>query len=317
MRNLIRFTSDVETGVEDLVEAGTSIEEEGATSSTISVLMESLVDVLIAAGQVLIEAAIVGVIGWYVIKAITKWLNGVLERSKMDEGTAGFLSSVVKTALRVLLVVIVIGVLGIPMSSIVAVIGSAGLAIGLALQGALTNFAGGVLILVVKPFKVGDYIIIDSNGDEGTVTSIEVIYTKLLTPDNQSITVPNGTLADSTIINMTNETKRRLDFDMSISLEEDIDRVREVLLKIGNESPYTMMEEERKVIVKSFNESSMTLSLRIWVKSDDYWDAKWELQEKIKKEFDRNEIRIPYNQVDVHMSSGNTVRLKKEKAKKS
>ena len=185
MDRLIKFTSDIDTGVDQLAQAGDVLAQTGVSASALSVWLGKLGDVAVAFALTLLKAVIVAIVGWYIIKVLCKWIKKILLKSKLDDGISGFLSSVLRTILQGLLVIIVIGIMGIPMSSIVALIGSAGLAIGLALQGCLTNFAGGVLILIVKPFKVGDYII-DSNGNEGTVTAVDVIYTKLVTADNQT-----------------------------------------------------------------------------------------------------------------------------------
>lgn len=300
MTDLIRFASDIETGVDQLSQAGEVIAQEGVSASALTQLFEKLGDLAVACGLTLLKAAIVAIIGWYIINIVSKGFKKILLKSRLDDGISGFLSSVFKTIFRGILVIMVIGILGIPMSSIVALIGSAGLAIGLALQGCLTNFAGGVLILVTQPFKVGDYIL-DDQGHEGTVTAIDVIYTKLLTADNRSVTIPNGTLANSTIINTTREQYRRLDFDMSISYDEDIDRVKAVLLDAAKRCGHAVEDRECIAFVKSFDPSSVAVTLRFWVLSEEYWTVKWEMQETLKKYFDLNKISIPYDQLDVHV----------------
>lgn len=300
MNYFIQFASDIETGVEQLAQVQDAISQSGVSASTVSLWLSKLGDLAVALGVTLLKAIIVAVVGWYIIKFISKWIKTILLKSKLDDGISGFLSSVLRTILQILLVIIVIGIMGIPMSSIVALIGSAGLAIGLALQGCLTNFAGGVLILIVKPFKVGDYIK-DGNGIEGTVTAIDIIYTKLVTVDNQSVTIPNGNLANSTVINSTKEPHRRLDFDVSISYDEDIDRVKKVLIEAAQNCTSRLEEQECTAFVRSFDPSAVKITLRFWVKSEDYWSVKWEMQEMIKKIFDENHISIPYDQLDVHV----------------
>ena len=305
MNHFIQFASDLETGVKELEEAGNIIDQAGVSASTVSIWLEKLGDLAIALATTLLQAAIVAVVGWYIIKFLCKWAKKLLLKSRLDDGMSGFLSSVLRTVLQALLVIIVVGIMGIPMSSIVALIGSAGIAIGLALQGCLTNFAGGVLLLIVKPFKVGDYIIIDNNGNEGTVTAIDVIYTKLVTADNRCVTIPNGTLANSTVINTTKEQKRRLDFDVSISYDEDIDRVKEVLMLAAGDCDSRLEDEDCTVFVRSFDPSAVKMTLRFWVKSEDYWPVKWGMQETIKKYFDKNHISIPFDQLDVHVVDKN------------
>lgn len=296
----IMCSSQLETGLEQLTQAGEVIEEAGVSASTVSLWLEQLGDLAIAAALTLLRAVIVAAIGWYLIKFVCKWIRKFLIRANLDDGVSGFLCSVIKAVLTCVLVVIVIGILGIPMSSVVALVGSAGLAIGLALQGCLTNFSGGVLILIVKPFKVGDYII-DDNGNEGTVMAIDIIYTKLLTADNRSVTIPNGTLANCTIINTTKEPVRRLDFSVSISYDENIDRVKAVLLEAAHKSSFVLEDRDCTVFVANFDPSAVKITLRFWVKSEEYWNAKWEMQETIKKYFDENHISMPYDQLDVHV----------------
>ena len=273
----------------------------GAAASTVSVWMEKLGDAAMGLAVTLLQAVVVAVIGWYLIRFVCKWAKKLLMKSRLDDGMSGFLASVLRSVLHGLLVIIVVGIMGIPMSSIVALIGSAGLAIGLALQGCLTNFAGGMLLLIVRPFKIGDYIIIDNNGNEGTVTAIDVIYTKIITADNRSVTIPNGTLANSTVINTTKEEKRRLDFNVSISYDEDIDRVKGVLMDAAGDCEQRLDGEECVAFVRSFDPSAVKMTLRFWVKSEDYWTVKWGMQETIKKHFDKNHISIPFDQLDVHM----------------
>ena len=188
---------------------------------------------------------------------------------------------------------------GVDTTSIVALVGSAGLALGLALQGSLANFAGGVLILLVKPFKVGDYIIQGSL--EGTVSEIQMIYTYLLTPDNRKVVIPNGTLADNSLINVTAEEKRRLDIDVGISYTADLRKAKEVSMGLLEKEERVLTEEERMVVVSELADSAVILKLRFWVKPEDYWSTKWDVTESVKLAFDENGIEIPFNQMDVHI----------------
>lgn len=262
---------------------------------------KQLIDGVVSCGFSLLQAILTAIIGWFVIKLIVRWGKKLLKKTSLEDSIVHFIISIVNAGLKILLVISLIGIMGVPMSSIIAVIGSAGLAIGLALQGCLTNLAGGVLILVVKPFKVGDYII-EAGGNEGTVTAIDIIYTKLLTVDNRSITIPNGTLANSTVINVTKEKIRRLDFTVSIGYNEDIDKTKQVLLDVANQSPYILKEQQCNVFVNNFDPSSVSMVVRFWVDAQNYWDAKWNTQETIKRAFDNNNIKIPYEQLDIHIN---------------
>lgn len=265
-------------------------------------LLGKFQDWIIDSVEKLAIAIVIAVIGWYIVKFIVRGVRKSLQRSKLDASISGFLLSMVNYALKIILFIIVITTLGVEMASIVAVVGSAGLAIGLALQGCLSNFVGGVLILVTKPFVVGDYIT-DANGNEGTVTAIDIIYTSLLTPDNKAVTIPNGGLANNIVTNSTKEKERRIDFNVSIGYSEDVLKVKEILNALGKESPYTLLEREVNVFVNSFDPSGITMTLRLWVKSEQYWEAKWKFQEDIKRTFDAYHIVIPYDKLDVNICS--------------
>lgn len=236
-------------------------------------------------------------------------MKRALQRSAVDEGVCQFLDSAAKIFLYVVLAMAVINQLGVATTSMVAVLGSAGLAVGLALQGSLANFAGGVLILWFKPFKVGDYIIEDTHKNEGTVTEIQIFYTKLLTVDNRTVVIPNGTLANSSLTDVTHQDKRRVDLYVGISYEADTQTAKEILSKIVEEEPARLVEEETMVFVDSLEDSSVRLGLRFWVATHDYWNARWRVTEEIKIKFDENQIEIPYNQLTVSLkSSGNSER---------
>ena len=240
---------------------------------------------------------------WLVGKSLIKWvmklLNKAFVKSNADKTISSFLMSVIKFTLYTILTMIIIERLGIATSSILALLGSAGLAIGLALQGSLSNFAGGVLILIFKPFKVGDYIKEDANGNEGTVQTIELIYTKLLTPDNKTIVIPNGVLANTSLTNVSTQTHRRIDIRMPIGYSDDIDKAKNIMSSIVNASDLVEHSKNKDVFVASLDDSSVGIEIRFWVKTANYWEAKWTLTEKFKKAFDENGIEIPFNKLDV------------------
>ncbi len=238
-------------------------------------------------------------IGSKLIGKLLKLLRRSMTRHELDPGVVSFCISACRIAFYVLLIVIVAQIFGVATSSLVAIVGSAGLAIGLALQGSLANFAGGVLILVMKPFVVGDYIIV---GDvEGTVQKIDVVYTTLITKDNRAAILPNGTLADSNIINATKEDKRRIDIQVGIEYGESIDKVKAVLEDIVESQDARLVDMPVNIVVSDLADSAVTMSVYLWVKPEDYWNVRWGMLEQIKKEFDRNGITIPFNQLDVHV----------------
>lgn len=256
---------------------------------------------LLSGGRSIVFALIVLIVGWWIVNLLSSFLKSALIRSRIDESSTGFINSIAKYLMRILLFVIVISKLGVDMTSVVAILTSAALAVGLALQGSLSNIAGGLLILVMKPFKVGDYID-DGTGHEGIVLSIEMMYTRLQTVDNRVIWIPNGTLANSSITNLTSQSTRKIDFETGIAYDEDIDNVRQVLLSTASASSHVLDETPPEVFVKEFQKSSVLIVLRVSVSSNDYWPARRALQEEIKKAFDKNGISIPYEHLSIDIS---------------
>lgn len=221
-----------------------------------------------------------------------------LEKKHVDPLLESFTVSLLKTIAYITLFFIVVSIIGIKATSLVTVLGTAGIAVGLALQGSLTNLAGGVLILFFKQFSKGDYI---STGSlDGTVDQIHILYTTLITPDNKVIIIPNGQLANGTIINYSKKAERRLDLVISASYDDSTEKVKEVLNKIADEHPAVIQEKGRTVRMGKQNASSLDFNFRVWVKSQDYWDTFYDMNEKIKEEFDKNGIEIPYQKIDIY-----------------
>ena len=247
----------------------------------------------------LIIAIIVLLVGIRVIKLVRRFARRAMKKTNWDEGVKQFFDRLLNLALYFLLIMIILGKFGITASSVIAVIGSVGLSIGLALQGSLSNFAGGVLILLLRPFKVGDYIIEDTHGNEGTVTEIELFYTKLLTIDNKTVVLPNGTLANCSLTNLTQQNKRRVDIVVGISYHADIRKAKHVMEDVIVEEPARLQDEPYNVYVDSLGDSAVMMGVRVWVKTEDYWDVKWRITEKIKYALDENHIEIPFPQVAV------------------
>ena len=219
----------------------------------------------------------------------------------LEIGISRFLVSVAKAFQYGILIFIAAEKIGISSASIIALLGSAGIAIGLALQGTLTNFAGGVLILVTKPFKVGDYII--SQGGEGQVSNIGVVYTTLVSADNRKIVIPNGTLSNEPMTNVTGMGKRRVDISVGISYTADLKKAKEILQRLFEEHPLVLKEEPIQVFVDSLGDSAVLIGGRAWAASENYWECRWNITEAVKLEYDKAGIEIPFNQIDVHMVS--------------
>lgn len=266
----------------------------------VSEFLQELPQKALGLGIRIVLAIVVFFIGVQIIKLLRRILKKSLKRAKADVGVIQFLDSLTKAVLYVVLVFMIASGFGVDAAGIVALLGSAGVAIGLAIQGSLSNFAGGVLILLLKPFKVGDYIKEDNGGNEGTVSEIQLFYTKLTTPDNRVIILPNGTLANTSMTNVTQADERRLDILVGIAYDSDIRKAKEALTGMLQEDDATLKEKEMFVFVDSLADSSIQLGIRCWVKKEDYWEAKWRLTENTKYALDAAKIVIPFPQVDVH-----------------
>lgn len=248
-----------------------------------------------------IVALVIFFIGKKIIKLLIKIIKKSFNRTNLDEGVSRFLASVINIILHILLIILIAGFLGLETTSLAALVGSAGLAIGLSLQGSLANFAGGVLILILKPFTLNDYIV--AEGVEGTVTHIDIFYTRILTVDNKLVVIPNGKLSNAVITNVTNEPVRMIEFSIGIRYEEDIDRVRDILKKLADDNSMVLNDRKADIFVDSFGASAVMIGFRIWVEKENYWRVKWDMQENIKKEFDKCGISIPFDQLDVNIHS--------------
>ncbi len=266
-------------------------------------LLSKLNDLWIDAGLKLIYVIVILFIGSKLIKILVKLIKKSRGFNKLDKSVSSFLISFIKVILNVLLFITIAAVIGIPSTSIITLLGSAGVAIGLALQGGLSNIAGGLIILAFKPFKVGDYI--DTHVDSGTVKSISIFYTTLITPDNKMISIPNGNLANSTTINYSNNDIRRLDINLDVSYNNDIKLVKTTLLEIIKKENRIIKDKDIFVRLTEYKDSSMLFTIRVWVNSVDLFNVKFDLLEQIKHEFDQKKISIPYNQLDVHLDNNN------------
>ena len=256
---------------------------------------------LITFGLKVLAALVAFFVGRLVIRWIRKIVRRSFERSGADKGVEQFVDSLLKYGLYALLVFSLISSLGFDTTSVAAVLASGGVAIGLALQGSLSNFAGGVLILLLKPFVVGDYIIEDSNGKEGTVKEIQIFYTKLSTIDNKTIVIPNGMLTNNSITNATAKDERQLDLRVGISYDADIRQAKSVIENLLIKDECIIKNEQINVFVHELADSAVVLGIRAWVKNEEYWETRWRLLEEIKILLDENGIEIQYPQMAVHM----------------
>ncbi len=235
--------------------------------------------------------------GRIVIRWIQKLVRRSLERSGADKGVEQFVDSFLKFGLYSLLIFSIAAKFGVDTASVAALVASGGVAIGLALQGSLSNFAGGVLILILKPFEVGDYIIEDTNKNEGTVKEIQIFYTKLSTIDNKTIVIPNGMLTNSSLTNATAKDERRLDLKVSISYQADLRKAKALIEELLTTDECVMKDEEINVFVDELADSAVILGARAWVKNEEFWPTRWRLLERIKLTLDEQGIEIPYPQI--------------------
>ena len=263
--------------------------------------IDKYLPVVISFGLRLLLTIILFIVGDRLIKVVRKIVRRSMERTGADVGVIQFMDSLIKLILYFLLVLFLADGIGVDTTSVMALVGSAGLTIGLAFQGSLSNFAGGVLILLIKPFKVGDYIIYTSGNLEGKVTKIEMFYTTLFTVDNKKVVIPNGTLSNSSLINVTAEDKRRIDITVGVSYTANLKLAKEVCLNLLAAQPAVLQDQNNLVVVDDLADSSANLKICCWVTPDDYWSTRWDLIEKIKLAFDENGIEIPFNQLDVNL----------------
>lgn len=261
--------------------------------------MKGWIPGLAAFGYRLFIAALILFIGLRIAKIVRRMLGRTFERMEMEVSLRKFLLSASYAVICGISIFAAADKIGISSASILALLGSAGIALGLALQGSLSNFAGGVLILMMKPFKVGDYIM--CNGNEGSVSAIGLVYTTLNTLDNKQIVMPNGILSNSDLINVTAQERRRLEIKVGIGYRSDLKKAREILHQLFESHPLMLLDEPVISFVDELAESSVIIGARGWVATENYWTVKWELTEKIKLMFDDQGIEIAYNQLDVHI----------------
>ena len=287
------------TAAEEVVETTKNVVEE---MNQFTAYLQENIPNIIGFGVKVLFAILFFLVGRAVIKWIRKIVRHSMERSNADVGVRQFVDSVLKVVLYFILLFSIATKFGVDAASVAALIASGGVAIGLALQGSLSNFAGGVLILLLKPFEVGDYIIEDTNKNEGTVKEIQIFYTKLSTIDNKTIVIPNGILTNNSLTNATAKDERRLDLKVDISYEASIKEAKAVIETILKNDEAVLQDEDINVFVDALGESSVVLGARAWTKNEDFWSAKWRILEEIKEQLDEHHISIPYQQLMVHMA---------------
>lgn len=264
-------------------------------------IYKTLLEFATSFGIKLLGAIIVLVVGIKCTSWLSKWIRRSPKLAKLDVSLRSFLASFVKIVMYIVLVITVAMILGVPATSFITILASCGVAVGLALQGSLSNFAGGLMILFFKPFKVGDYI--EAAGESGTVAEISVVYTELLTVDNRRITVPNGTLTNSVIKNYSSEELRRVDLAFNVAYDSNDAKVKNIINDIIEAHPKALKDPEPFVRITAQSDNALVYTVRVWCKNADYWAVHFDVLEGVKAAFDQNGITIPFPQMDVHINN--------------
>lgn len=276
---------------------------EKVTTTPADVLLKELGNDALQFGLKVLAALAIYFIGAWVIKRIKKLLGNIFERRKTDKAIASFTMSLVSISLTIILIILTVGTLGVNTTSLAAILAAGGMAIGMALSGTVQNFAGGIMLLVFKPFKAGDFI--ETQGFSGTVSEVNIVSTKLTTTDNRVIVLPNGSLSSGTINNISQNPIRRLEWKIGVEYGSNIDQTRKVILGILNADARVLhgkdAPDEPNVKLSGLLDSSVEIQARCWVRTDDYWDLLWEVNERIYKELPKNGIDFPFPQLDVHL----------------
>ncbi len=266
-------------------------------------ILKKILEVSLVYVPKIIIALIIWFIGKWVIKFLIHASNQILDRKDIDPTLRPFVKALISTLLKILLVISVLGTIGIQMTSFVAIIGSAGLAIGLALSGTLQNFAGSVVILVFRPYRVGDFI--EAESFRGVVSEIHIFNTILKTLDNKTVVIPNGKLSNLPLINYTTEPLRRVDWTFGIAYGDDYDKAREVITRLASEDPRILEDPALFIALSELGDSSVNIAVRAWVEAADYWPVYFQLNEKVYRNFAKEGLNIPFPQMDVHLHQEN------------
>lgn len=267
--------------------------------SQLDVVIEKLIDSGLSAGKHIIAAVVIFIVGRFLIKLLNRLVASILQRRHIEQSVQTFLSSLVNIILTILLIITVIGALGVNTTSFAALIASAGVAIGMALSGNLQNFAGGLIILLFKPYRVGDFI--DVNGVQGTVSAVQIFHTILLTPDNKVIYLPNGSTSSSTITNYSREEKRRIEWTFGIDYGEDVSRARAAILSVITADTRILTDPAPFVAVGGLSDSSVDILVRVWVSTEEYWNVYFDMHQRVYETFNEQKINFPYPQRTVHL----------------
>ena len=293
--NMAADTATTESVVRDAVKEATD------QVSIVGQYIQKLTDWCMSKLGSIVVAVIFMVVCFKLVKLLLRILRKSFERSKLDPSVAGFFISAVKIVLNVLIVLTAASIVGFQITSFITTLGTAGVTLGLALQGSLSNLAGGLLILILKPFRVGDYIVENNTHCEGTVVSIDIFYTRLITFDNKSVVIPNGNISNTSLVNVTEHDMRRVDIPFSVAYDSDMEKVKRVTIETIKDVDGYLPDEQILFYIDEFADSGINMYVKFYATIEKFFDAKWDAMWKLKKAFDENDIEIPFNQMDVHM----------------
>lgn len=293
--NMAADTATTESVVGDAVKEATD------QVSIVGQYIQKLTDWCMSKLGSIVVAVIFMVVCFKLVKLLLRILRKSFERSKLDPSVAGFFISAVKIVLNVLIVLTAASIVGFQITSFITILGTAGVTLGLALQGSLSNLAGGLLILILKPFRVGDYIVENNTHCEGTVVSIDIFYTRLITFDNKSVVIPNGNISNTSLVNVTEHDMRRVDIPFSVAYDSDMEKVKRVTIETIKDVDGYLPDEQILFYIDEFADSGINMYVKFYATIEKFFDAKWDAMWKLKKAFDENDIEIPFNQMDVHM----------------
>lgn len=293
--NMAADTATTESVVGDAVKEATD------QVSIVGQYIQKLTDWCMSKLGSIVVAVIFMVVCFKLVKLLLRILRKSFERSKLDPSVAGFFISAVKIVLNVLIVLTAASIVGFQITSFITILGTAGVTLGLALQGSLSNLAGGLLILILKPFRVGDYIVENNTHCEGTVVYIDIFYTRLITFDNKSVVIPNGNISNTSLVNVTEHDMRRVDIPFSVAYDSDMEKVKRVTIETIKDVDGYLPDEQILFYIDEFADSGINMYVKFYATIEKFFDAKWDAMWKLKKAFDENDIEIPFNQMDVHM----------------
>lgn len=293
--NMAADTATTESVVGDAVKEATD------QVSIVGQYIQKLTDWCMSKLGSIVVAVIFMVVCFKLVKLLLRILRKSFDRSKLDPSVAGFFISAVKIVLNVLIVLTAASIVGFQITSFITILGTAGVTLGLALQGSLSNLAGGLLILILKPFRVGDYIVENNTHCEGTVVSIDIFYTRLITFDNKSVVIPNGNISNTSLVNVTEHDMRRVDIPFSVAYDSDMEKVKRVTIETIKDVDGYLPDEQILFYIDEFADSGINMYVKFYATIEKFFDAKWDAMWKLKKAFDENDIEIPFNQMDVHM----------------